>query len=245
MANSRAADAVRQCLGCRVQQCCCCSLRFGIIFISIVLLVNACLCFAGEAVLFFDLAAAITSQLEGKFLEPGKKLSEDGRVHGGIIFVGLYTFFNAFIGFFAAARRSYRAAYTFFVLIVLDTVLAIAIVVILWFSGAMSFQMLATQIPGAVIDVYCCMVCNGFRLECLQNGGGASGAQNLPPMSRTFDDGGAAGTLDDTTVSAADVAVESKGARGAAEKAPRRAGGPQIVDDDDEDGDLGNGGQRV
>lgn len=238
---SSTVTALRGCLACRVQQCCCCSLRFGVIFISIILFIDACFAFAGEAALYFDMASAITSQLEGQFLQPGQKLSADGRVHGGLIFAGLYMLVNSLLGVLAVARRSYRAAYAFFVLIVIDTTLAIAISAIVVMAGGLSFASAASQIPGAAVQIYCCIVCNSYRIQLRDEGHGmgAAAAHNLPPMSRTFDDGGAA----DTTVDVEDVAVVEVGGR-AKGTATTRAGKTQIVEDEDADGDISHGGQQ-
>jgi len=51
---------------CQVTACLCCSLRSGIVFLSILALINSIFAFAGEAALFSGLLNAVSLQAAGK-----------------------------------------------------------------------------------------------------------------------------------------------------------------------------------
>lgn len=112
--------------------CNCCRHTAPCVFASFC---SACLEFAGEAVLYFDLGAAIISQLEGSYLAPGTKLADDVRVHGALITAGVYALLASLVGFIAVIRKSLRAATIFFILQVINTVFAVAIMLIILFVG--------------------------------------------------------------------------------------------------------------
>ena len=76
----------RCCLGpaCEVTSCCfCIPLRIAVILISVGHLINASMCFAGEAALFFGLGTVVIEQSAGSYL-PGTKIT-DPRIQGFII----------------------------------------------------------------------------------------------------------------------------------------------------------------
>lgn len=142
----------RACCSCRVVQCLCCSIPAGVLFLSIVLLVNACLAFAGEALIAFDLSSAVVSTLEGRYLPPGTKLAGTS-VHGGLIVAGVYTLLSSFAGFFAVCRRSLRAATAFFITTVLNTFLALVVLLITWMTGSLEVPTILANVPGIILMV--------------------------------------------------------------------------------------------
>lgn len=129
------AASVRNCCSCRVVQCLCFSVNAGVLTLAALNFVNACLAFAGEAALVFDLGGAVVTSISGTFLPPGTKL-EGNTVHGGLIVVGVYSLLSSLVGFWAVCRRSLRAASLFFLSVVLSTFLACAVLVITWMTGA-------------------------------------------------------------------------------------------------------------
>lgn len=166
--GSKIAGAFRdlcRCCSCRVVQCLCCSLKFGVLFLSFVLFVNSCLAFAGEALLVFDLGAAVVAQLEGKFLPPGTKIGDtnDKQVHGALIISGLYALLSSLVGFWSVCRRSLRAATIFFLLQVLNSLVALSLLLITWFQGIISFSTLLANVPGVILMLYLAVVCNSYR----------------------------------------------------------------------------------
>lgn len=121
---------------------------------SILAFVNACLAFAGEAALFSGMLSAVAEKAAGTYLPAGTKLpdSSDKTAHGGLIFLGLYALIVFILGMIAAVKRTVWAATGFYVMMLLDTLMGIAIAAILWFAGG-SFNSLLAQIPVFVLNV--------------------------------------------------------------------------------------------
>jgi len=141
----------RACCACRVVQFCCCSLRAGATLIASLLFVNACLALAGEAVLMFDLGSAVATQLEGRYVPPGTKVSlqGDGRVHGGLVAVGVFELLTSLIGYWAGLRRSLVAATAFTLLQGVNTVIAVLIVLIMLLASTTTITTALAQATGA------------------------------------------------------------------------------------------------
>ena len=134
------------------------------LFLSLAMLVNGSLALAGEALIVFDLSAAIVAALEQSFLPPGTTLTTEGaRVHGALITAGLYSLLSSFVGLWAVCRRSLRAATIFFVLQVINTAVALALLVITWMTG-LSLPVVLANMPGIVIMIYLCVVTNSYRM---------------------------------------------------------------------------------
>lgn len=59
---------------------------------SVLAFVNACLAFAGEAALFAGMLSAVAERAAGTYLPAGTTISSsDKTVHGGLVFLGLYS----------------------------------------------------------------------------------------------------------------------------------------------------------
>lgn len=110
--TSRVLSRMCACWTYELSVCCCgCSLRFGVLSMAVLLLVNASLAFAGEAALYSGLLTSIAAQAEGRYLPPGTHISDyNSAIHGGLITVGVYTLVESIAGFVAATRRSTCAA---------------------------------------------------------------------------------------------------------------------------------------
>jgi hypothetical protein len=152
-------------------------------------LCSACLAFAGEAVLYFDLAAAVVSQLEGSYLAPGTKLSGDARVHGGLITAGVYALLASLTGFYGVLRRSLRAVTIFYILQIINTAFAVAVLLIVVMAGSTTFSTLAAQIPGITLNIYMVVVVKSYRLQFLEATPSAiPAAHDLEPVTSTSTD---------------------------------------------------------
>jgi hypothetical protein len=135
-----------------------------VLFLSLVLLINASLAFAGEALLVFDLSSAVVSNIEGGYLPPGTKL-EGTRVHGGLIVAGVYSLLSSLTGFYAGCRSSLRAATSFFILQVVNSFVALTVLAITWMTGAFGFPVVLANVPGIILMVYLCVVTNSYRMS--------------------------------------------------------------------------------
>jgi len=180
--------APRRLWSCQVAQCLCCSLRAGVIAMSVLALVNASLAFAGEAALFSGMLTAVAEKAAGTYLPAGTKLPSDQAAQGGLIFLGLYSLLTSIFGFIAAARRTVWAASAFWVMMLIDTGLGIAIAVILWMSGG-SFQSLLAQIPFFIFNSYMVVVASSYRTACKAWAAGEAPAPGLPSGGAPADGG--------------------------------------------------------
>jgi hypothetical protein len=253
---------------CRVDRFCCCSLKTGVLLLSCLSFVNACLAFAGEAALYLGMLTAVTSQAEGAYLPPGTKIEESLPIQGSIIALGLYALVSSILGFVAALRQNYCAATALYVMTWVDVVLSVAILVISWFSGQ-SFSFVLSQAPGTAIAVYFLVVVKSFREDVraqahghLPGAGHGDSSSSSASASRSGRSGGrkggAAGELDtgvdedDLDLDLNDGAAAGGAAAAAAARAPTRPGRPGVAarsadieigdEDEDDDGDIGRGG---
>ena len=139
---------------CYVTQCLCCSLRSGIVVLSVLALVNAGLAFAGEAALFSGLLSAVSLQSAGKFLPAGTPLDpHDKTLHGGLIFLGLYSLTLGTLGLLASIGRKLWAATLFLVMTFLDVAAGVLVTVVLWLGG-LSMSGIIAQLPVLIVNVY-------------------------------------------------------------------------------------------
>lgn len=232
---------------CQVAQCLCCSLRAGIITMSALMFINACFAFAGEAALLGGMLSAVSEQAAGQYLPAGTRLDPGNKaVHGGLIFLGLYALLISIFGTVAAVRRRVWAATAFLVMMTLDCAMGIAIGVISWMAGG-SFNMLLTQLPVFVLNIYMVIVAHSYRSQCkawaLNGGQGLPGdGAGLPPLPSAVITSGSAksrgGSGDDGHAPGggySDGAAVAAGGGGVGTVALHE-------EEDDSDGDLGRGG---
>lgn len=143
------------------------------------------------------------------------------------------------LGFIAAFRRNVRAATGFWVMCLINVTLGIAIAVISWFVGS-SFSALLGQAPGFALNIYVMICAKAYRDEL--KSGGRHEELGLPPHRST----GSAGMHDlDAGVDERDVDLEGglSNARGGAGKGGQRAANNiEIGTEEDEDADIGHGG---
>jgi hypothetical protein len=147
----------------RLERFCCCSLEVGVALTTLLLFVNACLAFAGEAALYLGLAGAVAAQVTGALLPPGSPLASYG-LHGVLIGLGIYALAGAIFGAVALARRSARAAVGLYVVMYVDVVLSIAVAVISWLAGS-PFNVLLAQLPTFALNVYLLAVVGSYRAQ--------------------------------------------------------------------------------
>ena len=217
---------------CQVTQCLCCSLRMGVIIMSVLALTNASLAFAGEAALFSGMASSVAEKAAGTYLPAGTKLPSDPAAQGGLIFLGLYSLATFVFGIVAAVKRRVWAATAFWVMMMMDTFLGIAIAVILWLAGG-SFNSLLAQVPIFVLNVYMVLVARSYRASCQAWAAGqeAEPAPGLPS-------GGVEGAGTGAGSGSAKAPAAVYGDRGP-------AGGVLVDEEDgDEGSDLAAGGAR-
>lgn len=178
-------------VSCRVVQCLCCSLRCGVLFLSIVLFINACLAFAGEALLVYDFAAAISLNIEGTYLPPGTKLG-DSRIHGALIFAGVYSLMSALSGLIAVFFRSLIAANIFLVAQIINTSIALIIMIIAWITSTVTTSIVLANVPSIILMIYLCVVANSFRYllreVALSSSSSANGMIRIPALPYDMDD---------------------------------------------------------
>lgn len=140
---------------------------------SIGMLVNASMAFAGEVVIYFDMSSVVSTRIAGTYIAPGEKLGEDAKVHGALIFTGLYSLFNSLFGFYAALRRSFRAATVFYYMTVISILTALLMTLISWFLNYLYITTILAQTPAIILAVYLCVVADSYR-KSLANGGGST-----------------------------------------------------------------------
>jgi hypothetical protein len=242
-----AASAARRRCACSLDldRFCCCSLEVGVFATTLLLFVNSCLAFAGEAALYLGLLSAVASQITGSELKPGEPLSRG--VHGVLIGLGLYALLGAGFGAAALWRRSVPAATGLFVVMTVDVVLSIAVASISFLAGS-SINVLVAQLPTFALNIYLLLVVRSWRLGLvkeqqgqlneLQGGGGgrAGAAAALGQQQEEIDAG-----IDEADLDLEDDAAEEGAA--APQRAQRAA---EIVIgsgdlDDEVDGDIGRG----
>jgi len=245
-----AASAARRRCACSLdlERFCCCSLEVGVFATTLLLFVNSCLAFAGEAALYLGLLSAVAAQVTGTELKPGEPLSRG--VHGVLIGLGLYALLGAGFGAAALWRRSVPAATGLFVVMSVDVVLSIAVALISVLAGS-SFNVLVAQLPTFALNIYLLLVVRSWRLGLVKEqqgqlheiggggggGGGRAGAAAALGQQQEEIDAG----IDEADLDLGDD-VDEEGA-----EAPRRAQrAAEIVIgsgdlDDEEDGDIGHG----
>lgn len=148
----------------RLERFCCCSREVGVALTTLLLFVNACLSFAGEAALYLGLPAAVAVQASGAaMLPPGSALAQYG-LHSVLVGLGLYALTGAVCGAVALARRSVRAAVGLYVIMYVNVVLSIGIAVVSWLAGS-PFNLLLVQLPTFALNVYLLAVIGSYRAQ--------------------------------------------------------------------------------
>ena len=250
-----------RCCSCAVVQCLCCSLRAGVLTLAAVSFVNACLAFAGEALLVFDMAGGVAALMGGGVPAPGTALG-GARLHGALIAAGVFSLIAALAGFAAGCCRSLRAASLFFVMQAGNAAAAVALLAGAWAAGILSAGQVAANVPGIVLIVYLVVCVNSYRLVLREErAAGSFGHTRLPAASAgaaVFEDdddeddddlprrvGAGATAFRDAAAPAA--AGSGKVSAAAAGIGGRPAAIVEGDEDDDEEGDLGvaRGSRRV
>lgn len=157
----------------------------------------------GEAALYLGVLNALSSGLP-----PGTKL-EDPKLHGALIVLGLWMLTGSILGFVAALRRNSRAARGFYVVTLIDLLLATLIGVFSFMSGA-SFNALIAQVPALALNIYFVLVVRSWRQLLDEEGkagryGSSSGGSGGPAGGATAPGVSGAGEAD---VDELDVDVE-------------------------------------
>jgi hypothetical protein len=162
--------------------CCGCSLKAGVLFYAIVLLINACLGLAGEAAVWGGLLNAVAATAEGEYLPPGTKIT-DVRIQGALIFLGLYSLATSAAGFFAALHRNRCASTVLYVSSVLNFGLTVAIMLSAWRArrGGPAVRRLTPHPPAFLPDSH---VDGGRLLRRAPRRGALRRLQFLPPRHR-------------------------------------------------------------
>ena len=241
-----------RCCSCAVVQCLCCSLRAGVLTLAGVSFVNACLAFAGEALLVFDLAAGVAAAVGDGVPAPGEALGGTP-LHGALIAAGIFSLIAALSGFAAGCCRSLRAASLFFVMQAANAAAAVALLAGAWAVGYVTASQVAANVPGIVLIIYLVVCVNSYRLVLREErAAGTFGHTRLPAAALTsatgafedddFDDDENPPRRSGADASAAYRDATAPAVSGSGKVTATALGRPASIveeDEDDEEGDLG------